>query len=97
VIGEYERFDEIWRSMEEIDGAHRRAGHWVRLQLENEIRKADRNGLAMTGWQDFDVAEIEGEGALRVARIEGRSPSLEQVSRNRTRRLFELDRDLWPE
>jgi hypothetical protein len=95
VIGARERFRELWDAMGAIDSAHRRAGFQVRALLVDEIRRGDRSALAAQGWADFDVEEIEGEGALRVARVEGRAPETQRIGRSRTRRPFPIGRDLW--
>jgi hypothetical protein len=95
VIGERERFRELWDGMGAIDSAHRKAGFQVRALLVEEIRRGDKSALAAEGWADFDVEEIEGEGALRVARVEGKAPNTERVPRTRTRRPFPIGRDLW--
>lgn len=87
--------DELWRDMEVIDQAHRRAGQGVRSLLVKEILDGDTRDLEVRGWQDFDVEEIEGEGALRVARVEARHPDTLRVSTRATRQLLPVDRDLW--
>jgi hypothetical protein len=95
VIGARDRFRELWDGMGVIDSAHRRAGFQVRALLVEEILGGDRSPLTTQGWADFDVEEIEGEGALRVARVEGRAPETQRVPRTRTRRPFPIGRDLW--
>jgi hypothetical protein len=95
VIGARERFRELWDAMGAIDSAHRKAGFQVRALLVEEIRRGDRSALTARGWADFDVKEIEGEGALRVARVEGRAPDTLRVPRTRTRHPFPIGRDLW--
>lgn len=95
VTGSRERFGEFWGAMGTIDSAHRRAGMQVRALLVDEIVRGDRSLIAAQGWADFDVEEIEGEGALRVARVEGRAPDAQTVPRTRTRRPFPIARDLW--
>ena len=61
--------------MSTIFAAHLQAGNEVRKLLVEEIRKADSAALLQRGWSDYDVESIEGEGALRVARIAGRALS----------------------
>lgn len=95
VTGSRERFGEFWGAMGTIDSAHRRAGMQVRALLVEEIVRGDRSVIGGQGWADFDVEEIEGEGALRVARVEGRAPEAHTVPRTRTRRPFPIARDLW--
>jgi hypothetical protein len=95
VIGLGENAAALWRDMDLIDQAHRRAGQRVRVLLNREIRKADTRELERQGWQDYDVEEIEGEGALRVARVEARHPDVVRVSARQTRRLLPVERDLW--
>lgn len=95
VIGQRDRFRELWDAMGQIDSAHRRAGFQVRALLVDEIRRGDHSPLAGRGWADFDVKEIQGEGALRVVRVEGRAPEPQKVARTRTRTLFTMGRDLW--
>jgi hypothetical protein len=87
--------DEVWRDMELIDQAHRRAGQRVRALLVKEILGGDTHELEVRGWQDYDVEEIEGEGALRVARVLARHPDTLRVSARVTRQLLPVDRDLW--
>jgi len=95
VAGLQEETDELWRDMEVIDQAHRRAGQRVRALLVREILEGDTRELEVRGWQDYDVEEIEGEGALRVARVEDRHPDPLRVSTRLTRQLLPVDRDLW--
>jgi hypothetical protein len=95
VIGARERFREIWDGMGMIDSAHRRAGFQVRQLLVDLLLRGDSSALEARGWADFDVVEIEGEGALRVARVEDRAPATERVPRSRTRRPFAVGEDLW--
>ncbi len=95
VAGFEDETDELWRDMETIDGAHRRAGHRVRQLLVKEILEGDTRDLEVRGWQDYDVEEIEGEGALRVVRVEARHPNTLRVSSRQTRQLIPIGRDLW--
>lgn len=95
VIGARARFREIWEGMGLIDSAHRKAGYQVRQLLVEQILHGDSSALVAHGWADFEVAEIEGEGALRVARVEDRAPATEQVPRSRTRRPFALGEHVW--
>ena len=85
----------LWQDMELIDRAHRSAGKRVRRLLVKEILDGDTRDLELRGWQDYDVEEIEGEGALRVARVEARHPDVLHVSARETRQLLPVDRDLW--
>ncbi|MHB8718541.1 MAG: hypothetical protein ACYDAC_06580 [Candidatus Dormibacteria bacterium] len=87
--------EQLWKEMELIDQAHRRAGQRVRALLVKEILDGDTRELEVRGWQDYDVEEIEGEGALRVARVEARHPEVLRVSARETRQLLSVDRDLW--
>jgi hypothetical protein len=95
VVGLGEEAARLWQDMDLIDQAHRRAGQRVRKLLNREIRRADTEELERRGWQDYDVEEIEGEGALRVARVEARDPDLVRVSARQTRQLLAVERDLW--
>jgi hypothetical protein len=95
VIGLGEEAARVWQDMDLIDQAHLRAGQRVRALLNREIMKADTGELQRQGWQDYDVEEIEGEGALRVARVEARDPDLVRVSARQTRQLLPVERDLW--
>lgn len=97
VIGAQDRFRELWDGMGAIDSAHRRAGMQVRALLIREILRSDRSLLVSQGWADFDVEEIEGEGTLRVARVDARAPEPQRIPRTRTRRPFPIGRDLWLE
>ena len=74
VIGAEDQAAALWRDMSNIDQAHLRAGQRVRGLLNRQILKGDTRELERRGWQDYDVAEIEGEGALSVARVEARGP-----------------------
>jgi hypothetical protein len=87
--------DELWQAMSTIFAAHLQAGNEVRKLLVEEIRKADSAALLQRGWSDYDVESIEGEGALRVARIAGRAPDLADVPRSRLRKPFRVSEDLW--
>ena len=95
VIGMGGEADRLWQDMDRIDQAHRRAGLRVRKLLHREIQKGDTRDLERRGWQDYDVEEIEGEGSLRVARVEARAPDVVRVSARQTRQLLTLERDLW--
>lgn len=95
LAGLAEETAELWRDMEVIDKAHRRAGQRVRALLVKEILDGDTRQLEVRGWQDYDVEEIEGEGALRVARVEARYPDVLRVSSRQTRQLLPVERDLW--
>lgn len=95
VAGLADETAELWRDMELIDKAHRRAGKRVRTLLAKEILEGDTRDLESRGWQDYDVEEIEGEGALRVARVEARHPDVLRVSSRKTRKLLPVERDLW--
>lgn len=95
IIGLEEEAQALWEKMALIDQAHLRAGQRVRALLNREILEADTRELERRGWMDYDVAEIEGEGALRVARVEARAPETVRVSARRTRRPFPVERDLW--
>lgn len=86
---------QLWQEMDRIDQAHLRAGQRVRALLNREILNANTTELERSGWSDFDVAEIEGEGALRVARVEARAPGTVRISSRQTRQLVAVERDLW--
>ncbi len=85
----------LWRDMDVIDQAHLRAGQRVRALLNREIRQGDTHELERRGWQDYDVEEIEGEGALRVARVEARASDPVRISAPKARHLVAVERDLW--
>ncbi len=87
--------EELWAAMNVIFTAHLQAGNEVRKLLVDEIRKADSAALLRRGWSDYDVESIEGEGALRVARIAGRAPDTVDVPRSRLRKPFKVSEDLW--
>ena len=95
VIGLEAEAEDLWKQMALIDQAHLRAGQHVRALLEREIVRADTHDLEQRGWMDYDVAEIEGEGALRVARVEARAPDTVSISARMTRQPFPVERDLW--
>jgi hypothetical protein len=95
VIGVGDEASRLWQDMDRIDQAHRRAGLRVRALLHHEIQKGDTRDLERRGWQDYDVEEIEGEGSLRVARVEARGPDVVRVSARQTRQLLSVERDLW--
>jgi hypothetical protein len=86
--------EELWKDMELIDQAHRRAGQRVRALLVKEILDGDTRELEARGWQDYNVEEIEGEGALRVARVEARHPDVLRVNARDTRQLLPVDGEL---
>lgn len=95
VAGLAEETAELWGDMELIDKAHHRAGQRVRSLLVKEILEGDTRDLEVRGWQDYHVEEIEGEGALRVARVEARHPDVLRVNSRQTRQLLDVERDLW--
>lgn len=94
LIGE-SRVTHIWSALGVIRKAHMDAGNEVRRLLIDEIRKADGTALLQRGWADYDVAEIEGEGTLRVARVTGRAPQAVDVPHSRLRKLFQVGDQLW--
>ncbi len=96
VIGEPDP-GRLWQAMGELDKAHKRAGQLVRRLLLEEIAQADHAELLKLGWADFDVEEIDGEGALRVSRIAGKAPELTAVARTQLRTLFPLEAGTWQE
>ena len=95
VTGMASKEQELWEDMHRIDQAHLRAGQVVRKLLNREIRTGDTRELERRGWQDYEVEEIDGEGALRVARVEARAPDIMRISARQTRELFDVERDLW--
>ena len=95
VIGLGAEASELWRQMDIIDQAHLRAGQRVRALLVREILDGDTRELEERGWQDYEVEEIEGEGSLRVARVEARAPETVEIAAWQTRQLLPLERDLW--
>jgi hypothetical protein len=95
VIGAAERFDEVWRAMGQIHQAHIQAGGRVRQLLLDELCSGDTTLLRQQGWEDYHVEEIQGEGTLRVARVEARAPEPHDVPRIRLRRPFKIARELW--
>jgi hypothetical protein len=95
VVGLDGEAEQLWQKMALIDRAHLRAGQRVRALLESEILTADTRELERRGWMDYDVPEIEGEGALRVARVADRAPETVLVPTRTTRHAFPVDRDLW--
>jgi hypothetical protein len=72
-----------------------RAGNQVRQRLLDEIARSESTELLRTGWADYDAEEIEGEGALRVARIVGIGPEVEEVPRGKLRKLARVSEDAW--
>lgn len=96
-LGLGDEAQQLWQDMDLIDQAHLRAGQRARALLNREIAKSDSAELERRGWRDFDVAEIEGEGALRVARVIARAPATVLVPARETRELRAVERDLWPE
>jgi hypothetical protein len=95
VIGLGPEASEFWREMGVLDQAHHRAGQRVRVLLVREILAGDTRQLEERGWQDYDVEEIEGEGSLRVARVEARAPEIMRIGARQTRQLLPAERDLW--
>ncbi len=75
VVGLPAETEDIWAAMLILRGAHQRAGHLVRRRLRAAIASAALDNLCSRGWDDFELAEIEGEGALRVARVVAVAPS----------------------
>jgi hypothetical protein len=95
LIGEEPRCEALWHAMERLHKAHLEAGQIVRYRLIEEIQRGDVEQVISNGWADFEAEEIEGEGTLRVVRIDGRAPELDRVPRSKLRQLFTFSEDLW--
>lgn len=67
----------FWTAMGKLERAHRKAGHEIREQLEEQARKADLTALEEHGRADFSLPQ--GGGALTAFRVEEVSPSVVSV------------------
>jgi hypothetical protein len=66
-----------WKAMSRLEQAHRRAGHEIREQLEQQAQKADLTALEDHGRADFSLPQ--GGGALTAFRVEEVSPDVVSV------------------
>jgi hypothetical protein len=66
-----------WTAMGRLESAHRRAGHEIREQLEEQARTADLTALEEEGRADFSLPQ--GGGALTAFRVDEVSPDVVAV------------------
>lgn len=88
-IGYRDRTDVIWSAMGQLLGAHRRAGHKIRTQLEAGLESTDLRSALQTGRLDIRLDE-EGAGALTIVAVVETAPDRVQVPRHRLRELIQL-------
>jgi hypothetical protein len=89
LVGLGEEWERYWDMMGEIDRAHRRAGHRIRLQLLRKLEELDLTELERAGRMDIALPEF-GAGGFTAFRVLDISPDSQPVSLNRLGHLFEL-------
>jgi hypothetical protein len=88
VIGLEANAGKVWSAMGTLERAHRKAGHEIREQLEEQVEKADLTLLAERGRADFTLPQ--GGGALTAFRVEEVSPDVVAVPYQHLGDPFEL-------
>jgi len=68
-----DQVEALWRSMEFVDRAHRRAGHVIRKMLLKRIAECSSEQLERDGYMQFDLGEQDG-GSLAAFRIDSLLP-----------------------
>ena len=64
------RTQELWAAMDDIDGAHRRAGYLIRRMLLQKIADTSLESLERDGEMVFDLGDQDG-GTLSAFQITG--------------------------
>jgi hypothetical protein len=77
VLGLETEAEKYWKAMGRLVRAHRRAGHEIREQLEEQAENADLTLLEEKGRADFTLPQ--GGGALTAFRVEEISPDIVAV------------------
>ena len=86
--------DDFWNTMELIDGAHRSAGHLIRRQLLEEVRKTNLQDLEKLGEMDFELPRAEGVH-LTAIRIQGAHSQTVDVDVAKLGHPVEMDGNQW--
>lgn len=89
LIGLGDKWEDYWKMMEEIDHAHRAAGHRIRRQLLRRLAELDLTELERLGSMEITLPEADAGGftAFRVLDV---SPQSQPVSIHRLNHPFEL-------
>ena len=82
--------DVLWRTMEFVDRAHRRAGHVIRRMLLKKIAECSLDELERDGYMQFDLDEHDG-GLLGAFRINGLLPDQCEVPIGKIGIPFDLE------
>ena len=82
--------DVLWRTMEFVDRAHRRAGHVIRRMLLKKIAECSLDELERDGYMQFDLDEHDG-GSLGAFRINGLLPDQCEVPIGKIGIPFDLE------
>jgi hypothetical protein len=94
LIGWDGREAEIWDTMVRIDSAHRRAGHLIRQQLLEQVRRADLSELDRAGQMGFTLP-VAGGGSITAYRVVSRIPDRVSVAVNRLEQPFDQGGHQW--
>lgn len=94
LTGLAEKSDDFWNTMELIDGAHRSAGHLIRQQLLEEVRKTNLQDLEKLGEMDFELPRAEGVH-LTAIRIQGAHSQTVDVDVAKLGHPVEMDGNQW--
>lgn len=93
-IGIEEQINDLWYKMSCISKAHQSAGQRIRRMLVDRVHRADLSQIRRDGFMDFQLSD-EDAGVLTAFCVQAKAPEPEEVSGNRLRELFEIERDLW--
>lgn len=89
-----DRTQELWKAMEEIDCAHRRAGHVIRKMLLQQISTASLEPLERDGEMTFDLGEQDG-GSLSAFQITQVFKEVAEIPVGRIGVLLDLENSQW--
>lgn len=69
LCGLYNKSEEIWNNMGELEKAHLQAGKIIKNKIKDTISKTDINQLLNQGFQEFSLSDRGGGGSLYVYKI----------------------------
>lgn len=69
LCGLYNKAEEIWNNMGELEKAHLQAGKIIKNKIKDTISKTNINQLIDKGFQEFSLRDSSGGGSLYVYKI----------------------------